>query len=135
MLTKDECTEIVNFMTPGAGVLVLGHGNTVKCNILSPLLVSTGAWIRQTEFKLMITEEGSTKIVNFMPVLMLGHGFINHCEYASSFILSIYSTLIAIVLRDYTCNAAFLTIVDFFLFILRWDCWYANICPSDKKSV
>ena len=26
MMTKEESTKIVNFMTPGAGVLVLGHG-------------------------------------------------------------------------------------------------------------
>ena len=25
MMTKEGCTKIVNFMTPGAGVLVLGH--------------------------------------------------------------------------------------------------------------
>ena len=38
---------------------------------------------------------------------MLGRGHIRHySEYLSSFTLSIYSTLIAIVLRD--CEAAFL---------------------------
>ena len=26
MMTKEGFTKIVNFMTPGAGVLVLGHG-------------------------------------------------------------------------------------------------------------
>ena len=53
----------------------------------------------------MITKEGSTKIVNFMTpravVLMLGRGHICHnSEYVLSSTLSIYSTLIAIVLRD-----------------------------------
>ena len=27
MITKEESTEIVNFITPGAGVLVLGRGH------------------------------------------------------------------------------------------------------------
>ena len=59
----------------------------------------------------MMTKEGSTKIVNFMTpragVLMLGRGHISHySEYVLSSTLSIYSTLIAIVLRDY--DAAFL---------------------------
>ena len=58
----------------------------------------------------MMTKEGSTKIVNFMTpmaeVLMLGRGHISHfSEYVLSSSLSIYSTLIAIVLRDY--DAAF----------------------------
>ena len=56
-----------------------------------------------------MTKEGSTKIVNFMThgagVLMLGCGHIsNYSEYVLT--LSIYSTLIAIVLWDY--DAAFL---------------------------
>ena len=54
----------------------------------------------------MMTKEGSTQIVNFMTpgagVLMLGRGHISHCsEYVLSSTLSIYSTLIAVVLRDY----------------------------------
>ena len=28
MMTKEGSTKIVNFLTPGAGVLVLGHGHT-----------------------------------------------------------------------------------------------------------
>ena len=54
----------------------------------------------------MMTKEGSTKIINFntpmAEVLMLGCGHINHfseCVLYST--LSIYSTLVAIVLRDY----------------------------------
>ena len=59
----------------------------------------------------LMTNEGSTKIVNFMTpgtgVMMLGCGHISHySEYVVSFTLSIYSTLVAIVLRDY--DAAFL---------------------------
>ena len=53
----------------------------------------------------MMTKEGSTKIVNFntpmAEVLMLGCGNISHfSEYVLSSTLSIYSTLIAIVLKD-----------------------------------
>ena len=61
----------------------------------------------------MRTKEGSTKIVNFMTpgagVLTLGRGHISHySEYVHvvSSTLSMYSTLIAIVLRDY--DGAFL---------------------------
>ena len=58
----------------------------------------------------MMTKEGSTKIVNLntpmAEVLMLGCGHISHfSEYVLSSTLSICSTLIAIVLRDY--DAAF----------------------------
>ena len=58
-----------------------------------------------------MTKEGSTKIVNLMTpgagVQMLGPGHISHySEYVSVSTLLIYSTLIAIVLRDY--HAAFL---------------------------
>ena len=59
----------------------------------------------------MMTKEGFTKIVNFMTpglgFLMFGRGHISHySEYVVSYTLSIYSTLIANVLRDY--DAAFL---------------------------
>ena len=58
-----------------------------------------------------MTKEGSAKIVNFITTgvggLILGHGYISHySEYALSSALSIYITLIAIVLSEY--NAAFL---------------------------
>ena len=59
----------------------------------------------------MMIKDWSTQIVNFMTpgagVLMLGHGHISHIysEYVLSSTLSIYSTLIAIMLRDY--DAAF----------------------------
>ena len=58
----------------------------------------------------MMTKEGSTKIVNFntpmAEVLMLGRVHTSHfSEYVLSSTLSIYSTLIAIVLREY--DAAF----------------------------
>ena len=58
-----------------------------------------------------MAKEGSTKIVKFMTfrveVIILRSGHISHYgEYASSSTLSIYSTIIAIVLWDY--NTAFL---------------------------
>ena len=58
-----------------------------------------------------MTKEGFTKIVNFMTpgvgVLVLGRGHISHySEFVLSSTLSIYSTFIAIVLRDY--DAAYL---------------------------
>ena len=62
-----------------------------------------------------MTKKGSTKIVNLMTpgarVLMIGCGHISHSEYVLYSTLPIYSTLIAIVLRDY--DAAFLYHVDF----------------------
>ena len=58
-----------------------------------------------------MTKERSVMIVNFITIgaggLMLGRGYISHySEYALSSTLSIYITLIAIVLREY--NTAFL---------------------------
>ena len=48
-------------------------------------------------------------------VLVLGYGHLSHySEYAVSSTLSIYSTLVAIVSRDY--DAAFQTIINFHLF-------------------
>ena len=48
-------------------------------------------------------------------VLMLGYGHLSHySEYAVSSTLSIYSTLVAIVSRDY--DVVSYTIVDFHLF-------------------
>ena len=56
----------------------------------------------------LMSYEGSIKTVTFMTpwagVLMLGRGHISHySEYAASFTLSIYSTLIDIVLRGLWC--------------------------------
>ena len=74
-------------------------------------LLYSKALIRQTKCIVMMTKEGSTKIVNFMTLrpgaLMLGRGHISHySDYVLSSILSIYFTLIAIVIKDY--DAAFL---------------------------
>ena len=86
MMIKEGSTKIVNFMTPGAGVLVLARGHInhiVKMYyFFKNLLLYSHAWIRQTKYRVIMTKEGSTKIVNFMTpgawVLVLGCGHINH---------------------------------------------------------
>ena len=59
----------------------------------------------------MMTKEGSSQIVNFMTqgtgllVLRLGHAHISqNSKYVICSNLSIYSSLIAIVLRDYDAD-------------------------------
>ena len=114
MITKEGSTQIVNIMTPEAGVLEQGCGHTshiVKMHYSFNNLLYSQAKIKQTKYIVMMTKERSTQIVNFIThgagVLMLGRGLISHyCEYVSSSTLSIYITLIAIVLREY--NVAFL---------------------------
>ena len=65
-----------------------------------------------------MTKEGSAKIVNFIFIgtggHMLGQGFIsNYSEYTLSS-LSIYMTLITIVLSEY--NAAFLLLPSIYIY-------------------
>ena len=77
MMNKKGSTKIVNFMTPRAGVLVLG------CGHISHLVkMHSSSYIRQTKYKVMMTKEVSTQIVNSMTplagVLMLGRGHISH---------------------------------------------------------
>ena len=70
MLTKEGSTKIVNCMTAGAGGLVLGCGYIsyiVKMvYFFNNLLLYSQAEIRQTKYVVMMTKEGSTKIINFM---------------------------------------------------------------------
>ena len=70
MLTKECSTKIVNFMTPEAGVLVLVRGHlSHMANMhyfFKNLLLYSQALIRQTKSRVMMTNEGSTKIVNVM---------------------------------------------------------------------
>ena len=61
MMTKEVSTQIVNFMTPRARVLVLGCGH-VKCIISIKIFLFT----LMHKYKVMITKEGSTQIVNFI---------------------------------------------------------------------
>ena len=87
MLTKEGSTAIVNFMTRRAGVLVLGRGhknhivNMHFFSFRSPPIYSQTK-IRQTRYIVMLTKEGSTKIVNSMTpwarVFVLGRGHISH---------------------------------------------------------
>ena len=81
-MTKEGSTKIVNCVTPGAGIHVLGRGNIndiVEDHLLySQLKIE----IRQTKCVVMMTKEGFTKIVNFMTsgavVLVLGRDHISH---------------------------------------------------------
>ena len=86
IMTTGRSTKIVNFMTPGAGVLMLGRGHLshiMKMHyFFKNLLLYFQAQIRPTKYKVMMTKEGSTKIINFMTpgagVLVLGRGHISH---------------------------------------------------------
>ena len=54
--------------------------------------MSTGAWIRQIKYVVMMTKEGSPKIVNFMTPWMGLWPLSHYCENALSS-LSVNSTL------------------------------------------
>ena len=102
---------------------------------LKSLLLYSHAFIGQTKYIVMITNEGSIKIVSFITpgagVLVLGCGHISHLvkmHYFLKYLLYFY----AIVLRDY--GVAFLY-QCWFSFILWWGCWYTNMSPYDKMSV
>ena len=65
-MTREGSIRIVNFMTLGAGVLVLGRGHIsfiVKMHYFLKNLLYSGA---QTKFIVMTTKKGSTTIVNFV---------------------------------------------------------------------
>ena len=87
-MTKEGSTIIETFMSPGAGVLVLGRGHIhvsylvkmhyyiIKCSFLLPVMDQTNQ---------AYSNDGlgrATKIVNFMTpgagVLVLGRGHISH---------------------------------------------------------
>ena len=64
-------TEIVNFMTPGARILVLGRGHIshkMKMHYFfkNHFSLLSQALIRQTKYIVTMTKEGCTKIVNFI---------------------------------------------------------------------
>ena len=74
---------------------------------------------KKIKYKAIMTKDGSARIANFITIgagsLMLGRGYISHySEYALSYTLSIYITLIAIVLSEYKyaflCHCLFLFI-------------------------
>ena len=85
MINDDQggSTKLVNFIKPKAGVLVLGAWpyQSYSENALCFLnLLYSQAQIRQTKYIVMMTKEGSTKIVNIIipgaGVLVLGRGLI-----------------------------------------------------------
>ena len=83
MITKVGSTKTVNFMTPGAGFLVLGCDHTSHkvrmYYFFKNLLLYSYAYIRLTKYIVIMTKERSTKIVNLMTpgagvlVLRCGH--------------------------------------------------------------
>ena len=88
MMTKEGSTKIVNFMTPGAGVLVLGRGyisHIVKLHyFFKNLLFFSQAQIKQTKCIVMMTKEGSTKIVKFIrQVIIVNIYFLLLYQYTS----------------------------------------------------
>ena len=86
MMSKEGSTKIVNFMTPGAGVLVLGRSHInhiMKMHyFFKNLQLYSQAYIRKTKYLVVMTKEGSTNIINFMTpvagVFVLGCGHISH---------------------------------------------------------
>ena len=69
MMTKEESTQIINFMTPRAGVVAQGCGHInhiVKMHYSLKNLLYSQTWIKQTKFIVMMTKEGSNKIITFM---------------------------------------------------------------------
>ena len=71
IMTMEGSTKIVNFMTPRAGVLVLGRGHLshiVKVHYFFKKSFSllSHVLIKQTKYIVMMTKRGCTKIVNFL---------------------------------------------------------------------
>ena len=68
MMTKEGSTKIINFMTPGVGLLVLGRGHIIyTVKLYKPGIDQTNKCL------VMMTKEGPTKIVNIMTQ---GKGFL-----------------------------------------------------------
>ena len=100
IMNKEESTEIVNFMIPESGVLVIGRGHIshiVKMHyFFKNFLLYSKAWIRKTQYIVMITKEAYTKFVNFMTpragVLVLGRGHISYIVKMHYFFKIFFST-------------------------------------------
>ena len=94
-------TKKVNFMTPGAGFFLLGCGHISNMLILhyflKNLLLYSHAYIIQTQYIVMMTKEGSTKIANLKTpgaaVLVLGCGHISHMLKMHNFFKNLSSLL------------------------------------------
>ena len=70
-MAKEGFTQVVNFMTPGAVVLVLrgDHSYMVKYYFLLKsfsVLFCTASIDQTKHYVVMMTKDGSTKIVNYM---------------------------------------------------------------------
>ena len=62
MMTKEGSTKIINFMTPGVGLLVLGRGHIIyTVKLYKPGIDQTNKCL------VMMTKEGSTKFVIYDP--------------------------------------------------------------------
>ena len=69
MHSNDDQGRVVNFMNPGAGVLVLGHGHISYIGEMHYFFKKSSSLvlgIDQANYIVMMTNEESTKIVNFM---------------------------------------------------------------------
>ena len=76
MMTNEGYTNIVNFMTPEAGIFVLGRSH-MSCNEKALFLffhLYTQAEIRQTRSMVMMTKEESTRTMNFITPGVWGMG-------------------------------------------------------------
>ena len=88
-------------MTSGVGVFVLRCGHIsyiVKINYLyESLPLYSHAQIKQIGGIVMMSKEGSNKIVNFITpregILVLGHGQISHLEKKHYFFKNLFSSL------------------------------------------
>ena len=85
MMTKEGCTKIYTFHDPWIGVRVMRCGHIsyiVKTHYFFFKTTFFSTLRHKTEGIVMMSKEGSTKIVNFMTpgtgVLVLGRGHISH---------------------------------------------------------
>ena len=102
MMIKEGSIKIVNCMTPGAGLFVVGHGHIgdiVKMHyFFKNLPLYSEAWFRQTKCILvMMSKDRHTKLYNHTyqaGVFVLGHGHYNKSSSENAvFILLFFSTL------------------------------------------
>ena len=85
-MAKERPNEIVNFITPGAWILVQGRGHKKPYSennyFFKYILIYSQELIRQIKHEVMMTKERPTKIVNVMTpgvgFLMLGRYNISH---------------------------------------------------------
>ena len=64
MMSKEGSTKIVDFMTPGAVVLVIRCGHIRHIVKMHYFFKNLLPYIRQTKYIVMMTKEESTRIVN-----------------------------------------------------------------------